>query len=61
MRTKALEDESSGLEFEYFLARELRMLRGEMIERMPNAEFVFWTRFYARKAQQEEIERLASG
>jgi hypothetical protein len=37
------------------------MIHAEMIERMSNAEFVRWTRFYMRKRQQEEIERLASG
>jgi hypothetical protein len=37
------------------------MLRADMIDRMSNAEFVHWTRFYMRKAQQEELERLASG
>jgi hypothetical protein len=37
------------------------MIRAEMIERMSNAEFVHWTRYYSRKAQAEEMERLRSG
>lgn len=37
------------------------MLRAEMISKMSNAEFVHWTRFYARQAQQAEIERMSSG
>jgi hypothetical protein len=61
MPTKALDDEESGLEFEYFLAEKLHMIRAQMITEMSNAEFVHWTRYYMRKRQQEEIERLASG
>lgn len=28
---------------------------------MSNQEFVLWTRFYARKTQAEELERLKAG
>lgn len=28
---------------------------------MDNAEFVLWSRFYLRKAQAEELERLKAG
>jgi hypothetical protein len=28
---------------------------------MSNDEFVLWTRFYARKAQTEELARLTAG
>lgn len=34
------------------------MIVGEMRERMTHAEFVTWSRFYARKAQAEELARL---
>lgn len=37
------------------------MLHADMISRMSNREFVYWTRFYARKAQAEELERLKAG
>lgn len=36
------------------------MLRADMIERMSNAEFVHWTRFYARKAQAAEMARMGA-
>lgn len=32
-----------------------------MRERMSNAEFVLWSRFYSRKAQAEELEHLKAG
>jgi hypothetical protein len=32
-----------------------------MIREMDNGEFVYWTRYYARKAQAEELERLKAG
>ncbi len=28
---------------------------------MSNREFVYWSRYYARKAQAEELERLKAG
>jgi hypothetical protein len=28
---------------------------------LDHAEFVLWTRYYARKAQAEELERLKAG
>lgn len=37
------------------------MTVAEMRTRMRNDEFVLWTRFYARKAQAEELERLKAG
>jgi hypothetical protein len=35
----------------------VRRMRAEM----GNDEFVVWTRFYARKAQAEELARLTAG
>lgn len=37
------------------------MTVGELRQRMSNAEFVYWTRYYALKAQREELERLKAG
>lgn len=33
----------------------------EMSARMPHAEFVLWTRFYARKAQRDELAAKTTG
>jgi hypothetical protein len=33
----------------------------EMRERMSNPEFVTWSRFYARKAQQAEVQQQMAG
>ena len=49
------------LEFEFYLAQKLSMTVGEMRARMGNDEFVVWSRFYARKAQADELERLKAG
>ena len=57
---KALET-SPDLEFEHFLAVKLGMTVREMRARMDNAEFVRWDMYYARIAQQQELERLKSG
>jgi hypothetical protein len=37
------------------------MTVAEMRERMGCGEFVLWSRFYARKAAAEELERLRAG
>lgn len=54
----ALEDDGD-LEFQFYLADRLRMIRSEMIERMSHAEYVLWTRFHARRQQAEELARKA--
>jgi hypothetical protein len=51
--TKALADDSE-LEFEYFLASELKMTVAQL-RQMDNDEFVHWSMFYARKAQATEL------
>lgn len=33
----------------------------DMRARMTHAEYVTWTRFYARKTQREELERMKVG
>lgn len=37
------------------------MTVADLRERMSQAEFVYWTRYYALKAQTEELERLKAG
>lgn len=37
------------------------MTVGQLREQMSNDEFVQWGIYYARKAQQEELERLKAG
>lgn len=36
------------------------MIREEMIERMPNQEFVRWTRYYARRRQDDELRAMGA-
>jgi hypothetical protein len=49
------------LEFEFYLAQKLARTVAELRAGMGNDEFMLWTRFYARKAQAEELERLKAG
>jgi hypothetical protein len=55
----ALENDPD-LEFEHYLAEKLSMTVAEVRE-MDNAEFVRWTRFYARRAQAKQLaSRMAA-
>lgn len=45
-------------EFEFFLARELQMTRSRLLAEMSNLEFIQWTRYYAVKAQREELTAI---
>lgn len=45
------------IEFTYFLAKELGMTVAELRTRMSNEEFVGWTVFYGRRAQEIELAR----
>jgi hypothetical protein len=54
-RTKAFETNPT-LEFEFFLAEQLRMPVWELRERLSEAEFRLWAVYYGRKAQREELE-----
>lgn len=46
------------VEFDHFLAAKLGgMTVAEMHERMSNAEYVRWNTYYARQAQQAELEQ----
>lgn len=53
--------ETTDLEFEYFLASELRMTVGEMRHRMSNEEYTGWTVYHGRKAQREQLARGGAG
>ena len=37
------------------------MTVADLRERMSQAEFLHWTRYYALKAQAEELERMKAG
>jgi hypothetical protein len=37
------------------------MMISELRERMQESEFVIWSRYYALKAQREELERAKAG
>lgn len=37
------------------------MTVAELAERMSHAEFVMWTRYHGRRAQQEELARMRAG
>jgi len=40
---------------EFYVAWQLRMTVQELRERMSNMEFLYWTRFFAVKAQTEDL------
>jgi hypothetical protein len=49
-------DADPDLEFSYFLALQLGIgTVGEMQERMTNAEFVVWSRYFAREGQKRQV------
>jgi hypothetical protein len=48
------------LEFEFYLAQKLGRTVAEL-RQMGSDEFLLWTRYYARIAQAEELERLKAG
>lgn len=50
----ALENDAD-LEYEFFLASKLGMVVTDMRERMSQAEFVLWSRYHAREAQQRQL------
>lgn len=49
------------LEFEHYLATKLGMTVRDLRARMSHAEFLRWNMYYARIAQQQELERLRRG
>jgi hypothetical protein len=55
-----LEDDPE-LEFEFYLAQKLGMTVARLRAEMSSIEFLYWSRYYARKWQAEELERLKAG
>lgn len=49
------------LEFEFYLATKLHMTVGRIRAEMTQAEFVQWSVYYQRVAQQIELEKLKAG
>jgi hypothetical protein len=49
-------ENDADLNFAFFLAKELRMTVATLTATMSNAEWVLWTRYYARLAQDRELE-----
>lgn len=52
---------SPDLEFEHYLAVKLGKTVRQLRAEMDNAEFVRWAMYYARIAQEQELERLKNG
>lgn len=48
-------DGDDDLEFEFYLAEKLGLIVADMRARMPQAEFVLWTRYYARLNQRQQV------
>lgn len=49
------------LEFEHFLAQKLGMTVARLRAEVDNGEYVRWNRYYARKAQAQELARAMAG
>jgi len=49
------------VEFDFFLARELRMTVDHLRRSVSGEEYLGWSTFYKRKAQREELARLRAG
>ncbi len=45
---------------EFYVAWQLRMTVAELRDRMDNREFLWWTRFFAVKAQTEDLQAKAA-
>lgn len=52
---------SPDLEFEFYLATKLHMTVGQIRAQMTQDEFVRWSVYYQRLAQQIELERMRAG
>ena len=50
----------SAFGFEFYLASKLHMTVAEVRQRMTQREFVEWSVFYGRRAQQMELEQKAA-
>lgn len=49
-------ENDSGLEFDFFLAQKLSMTVADLRERMSSQEWLEWSVYYARIAQQRELQ-----
>ncbi|MCE7008728.1 hypothetical protein LWC34_38845 [Kibdelosporangium philippinense] len=49
-------ENGDGVEFEFFLAQKLGRTVEEL-RQMSNREFVWWSVYYGRKAQRDELAR----
>lgn len=49
------------LEFDFFLAEKLRMTVAEMRSTVDGQEYLEWSIYYGRKAQNMELARLSGG
>lgn len=49
------------LEFEFYLATQLHMTVGRIRAEMTQEEFVMWSMYYQRQAQEMELDRLQGG
>ena len=47
--------EQTGLEFEFYLAEQLRMTVARMRREVSSQEFMEWSVYYNRKAQKQEL------
>lgn len=63
MPTKAIYQrfETTDLEFEHYLAVKLSMTVSRLRSEMSSEEFVAWSVYYQRLAQEQELERLKGG
>lgn len=52
---------SPELEFEHYLAVKLGMTVGRLRSEMNNDEFTRWSVYYARLAQEQELQRKGGG
>ena len=56
----AFEDDPE-LEFEFFLADRLGLTLAAMRAQVTQQEFVYWSRFHGRRAQQKELAAKMAG
>lgn len=54
------EMDQTELEFEFFLAGELKMTVARLRQEMPAREFMQWSVYYGRKAQRQELAQLTA-
>lgn len=55
--TKVFE-ENPQTEFDFFLAQKLGRTVDEMRRTLSHSEYLYWTTYYARVAQRQELEQL---